>query len=131
MTLFQSKALSKIKSNLAFFKALQKLTAKNISRSNTHGAKPMKLEKASQHSSVQLTQPSNGKGFLSNSTEFTDYLAVEDKEAATEGAPGESHISIENESMRMAELDDQHHLAVKTMNGWKKGIRIVTGNSGG
>lgn len=131
MSLFRSKALANLKADVAFFKAAQKLTAQNIARSNTPGAKPLKLEKTSPQNHLQLAQPAQGKGFLSTSSEFNRYLAIEDTEAETEAASGESHISIENESIRMAELDDQHHLALKTLNGWKKGIRIVTGNSGG
>ncbi len=131
MSFFKSKALSSLKENIAFFKAAQKQTAKNIARSNTPGAKPIKLERSSHNSSLQLSLPTHGKGFSSNNSNFAHYLEVEDKSAGTEAAPGESHISIENESIRMAELDDQHHLALKTMGAWKKGMRIVTGNGGG
>lgn len=130
MTLFNSKALKHLKEDLRFLRESQKVTASNIARSNTPDAEPYVLEKSSFYSTLNLAQPSQGAGFKSEASFSRNFNVVVDKENRTEAVPGESRISIENESVRMAEIDDQHNLRLKLMSSWKKAIRMVTGAGG-
>jgi hypothetical protein len=75
-------------------------------------------------------RPNHGNGFAVNNSYPNRFMTVVDKENRTEATPGESRISIENESIRMAELDDEHNLRLKLMSSWKKAVRMVTGNGG-
>ncbi len=75
---------------------------------------------------LELTQPNQGKGFVVDHAALGQYTAVVDKDNQTEAVPGESRISIESESVRMAELDDQHLLTVGLKKGWTKAINNIT-----
>ncbi|MDP3640954.1 MAG: hypothetical protein Q8R43_00755, partial [Alphaproteobacteria bacterium] len=77
-------------------------------------------------SMLALGQPSHGKGFSVNNAAFCRYRAVVDKENQTDAVPGESRIFIENESVRMAELDDRHLLTFGLKKGWTRAIRSIT-----
>jgi hypothetical protein len=56
---------------------------------------------------------------------LSQFNAVIDKDNQTEAVPGESQISIENESVRMAELDDQHLLTLGLKKSWGKAFRSI------
>lgn len=129
MSIFKSRMFSKLKDDLKFIRESQKVTANNIARIHSPGAQPLKLERTSFRSMLELAQPSHGKGFSANNAALSQFTAVVDKDNQTEAVPGESRISIENESVRMAELDDQHLLALGLKKGWTKAIRSIT--SGG
>ncbi len=126
MAIFNSRSFQKLLGDLRFIRESQKVTANNIARVNSPGAEPLKLERTSFRSMLELSQP-NGQGFSANHEMLTQYTAVVDKENRTEAIPGESRISIENESIRMAELDDQHMLTIGLRKGWTKAIRSITG----
>lgn len=127
MAIFNSRSFQKLLGDLRFIREAQKVTANNIARINSPGAEPLKLERASFRSMLELSQP-QGHGFNANHEVLTHYTAVVDKENRTEAVPGESRISIENESIRIAELDDQHMLALGLRKGWTKAIRSITGS---
>ncbi|MDP3935856.1 MAG: hypothetical protein Q8Q56_02580 [Alphaproteobacteria bacterium] len=126
MSIFNSRIFSKLKDDLNFIRESQKITANNIARIHSPGAQPLKLEKTSFRSMLALAQPSHGKGFSANNSALSQYTTVVDKDNQTESVPGESRISIENESVRMAELDDQHLLTLGLKKGWTKAIRSIT-----
>jgi flagellar basal body rod protein FlgB len=117
---------SKLKDDLRFIRESQKVTANNIARIHTPGAQPLKLERTSFQTMLELTQPNQGKGFVVDHAALGQYTAVVDKDNQTEAVPGESRISIESESVRMAELDDQHLLTVGLKKGWTKAINNIT-----
>jgi|GEM_PF-2146286 len=129
MSIFGSKTLSRLKNDLMFLRESQRLTATNIAQSNSPGAEPLKLERSTFQAVLSMRKPDHGMGFIdpSSSSPFTP---VVDKENRTEAIAGESRISIENESIRMAELDDEHNLRLKLMSSWKKAVRMVTSNGG-
>lgn len=126
MSIFKSRMFSKLKDDLKFIRESQKITANNIARIHSPGAQPLKLERTSFQSMLALAQPSHGKGFGANNAALSQFTAVVDKDNQTEAVPGESRISIENESVRMAELDDQHLLTLGLKKGWTKAIRSIT-----
>jgi hypothetical protein len=130
MFVFNSRALSQLKEDLIFLRASLKLTTDNIARSNSPGAEPLKLERSSFQQTIEMMRPNHGNGFAVNNPYPNRFMSVVDKENRTEATPGESRISIENESIRMAELDDEHNLRLKLMSSWKKAVRMVTGNGG-
>lgn len=129
MSIFGSKALSRLKNDLMFLRESQRLTANNIAQSNSPGAEPLKLERSAFQSTLIMSKPDQGGGFV-NPPLSNPFTVVIDKESRTEAVSGESRISIENESIRMAELDDEHNLRLKLMSSWKKALRMVTGNGG-
>lgn len=129
MSIFSSKALSRLKNDLMFIRESQRVTADNIARSNSPGAEPLKLERSKFQSTLNMRQPDHGAGFIPVQP-FNTFAAVVDKENASEYVPGESKISIENESIKMAELDDEHNLRLKLMSSWKKAVRMITSNGG-
>jgi flagellar basal body rod protein FlgB len=118
--------LSKLKGDLKFIRESQKVTANNIARINSPGAQPFKLERTGFHNMLELAQPNQGKGLAADTAALSRYTMVVDKENQTEAVPGESRISIENESVRMAELDDQHLLTLGLKKGLAKAIRSIT-----
>ena len=126
MSIFNSRMFSKLKDDLRFIRESQKVTANNIARIHSPGAQPLKLERTSFQSILALAQPTHGKGFSANNAALSQYTAVVDKDNQTEDVPGESRISIENESVRMAELDDQHLLTIGLKKGWTKAINSIT-----
>lgn len=126
MAIFSSRSLQKLLGDLKYIREAQKVTANNIARVNSPGAEPLKLERTSFRSVLELSQP-HGQGFLATHEMLTQFTSVIDKENRTEGIPGESRISIENESIRMAELDDQHMLAIGLRKGWSKAVRSIIG----
>jgi flagellar basal body rod protein FlgB len=126
MSIFNSRMFSKLKDDLRFIRESQKVTANNIARIHTPGAQPLKLERTSFQTMLELTQPNQGKGFVVDHAALGQYTAVVDKDNQTEAVPGESRISIESESVRMAELDDQHLLTVGLKKGWTKAINNIT-----
>jgi flagellar basal body rod protein FlgB len=130
MSIFQSRMLSQLKENLRFLRESQKVTANNIARANSPGAEPLKLERTSFKSMLDLAQPNSGQGFMANHRVLSQYTALVDIENRTEAVPGKSRISIENESIRMAELDDQHMLMLGLKKGWTRAIRSITGSQG-
>jgi flagellar basal body rod protein FlgB len=126
MSIFNSRMFSKLKDDLRFIRESQKVTANNIARIHTPGAQPLKLERTSFQTMLELAQPNQGKGLVGNHAALGQYTAVVDKDNQTEAVPGESRISIESESVRMAELDDQHLLTVGLKKGWTKAINNIT-----
>jgi flagellar basal body rod protein FlgB len=129
MSIFLSKSIKQLRENIAYLRAAQKVTAHNIAQSNTPEALPYKVEKTSFSSNLHLAQPHGGQGFINNSTD-QKFKVTPDYDNASEATNGESRISIENESVRMAELDDEHNITLKLLSSWKKGVRIVIGNGG-
>lgn len=130
MGIFSSNSIAQLRKNIFYLRAAQKTTARNIAESNTPGAMPLKVEKNSFASHLNLTLPHNGIGFSETPSAFGNFKTSEDLENASEATNGESQISIENESIRLAQIDDEHNLTLKLLSAWKKGVRIVTGNGG-
>lgn len=130
MGIFSSNSIAQLRKNIFYLRAAQKTTARNIAESNTPGAMPLKVEKNSFASHLNLTLPHNGIGFSETPSAFGNFKTSEDLENASEATNGESRISIENESIRLAQIDDEHNLTLKLLSAWKKGVRIVTGNGG-
>ncbi|QOL19767.1 hypothetical protein [Candidatus Bodocaedibacter vickermanii] len=126
MSIFNSRTFSKLKEGLRFIRESQKITANNIAQIHSPGAQPLKLERTSFQGVLALAQPSHGKGFSASNAALSQYTAVVDTENQTEAVPGESRISIESESVRMAELDDQHLLTLGLKKGWTRAIRSIT-----
>lgn len=116
----------KLKDDLRFIRESQKITANNIARIHSPGAQPLKLERTSFQSMLALAQPNHGAGFSASTVESSQYTTVVDTENQAEAVTGESRISIESESVRMAELDDQHLLTMGLKKGWAKAMRSIT-----
>lgn len=131
MSIFFSKSISQLRENVAFLRAAQQLTAQNIAQSNTPNAVPKKLEKTRPFANyLTLSQPQGGIGFNGFQGSSASFKVSNDYENASEHTNGESRISLENESIRMAQIDDEHNLTVKMLSSWKKAVRTVTGNNG-
>jgi flagellar basal body rod protein FlgB len=125
MSIFNTRMFAKLKGDLKFIREAQTLTANNIARVHSPGAQPLKLERTSFRSALELCQPNQGQGFSANHMVLSQFNAVIDKDSQTEAVPGESQISIENESVRMAELDDQHLLTLGLKKSWGKAFRSI------
>lgn len=125
MSITKTRAFVNAKKELDYIREAQKVTANNIARVQSPGAQPLKLERAGFQSTLELAQPNHGQGFNANHAFLSQYTSVVDKDNQTEGVPGESRISIENESVRMADLDDQHLLTLGIKKGWGKAFRSI------
>lgn len=128
MTVLKSKSIAGLMRDLRFIRESQKVTADNIARSLTPGAEPLKLEKDSFQLTPTLPESPQNSGFIPLVTANITYKPMIDEENRMASVPGESHISIENESIKMASLDDEHLLKLKLLNSWKKAVRTAIGN---
>lgn len=127
MSISNTRMFTQLKGDLKFIRDAQKLTATNMARVHSPGAQPLKLERTRFQSTLELAQPNQGQGFKATQGVFSQFNAIIDKDNQTEAVPGESRISIENESVRMAELDDQHLLTLGLKKGWGKAFRTIIG----
>ena len=125
--MFGGKGLLQAIRSMQFARAQQQVIADNLARLHIPGAQPKTLEMSDFAQTLTMWSTNDGAFITPPQAMDPRFVTRVASERMTEKTPGESQISIEEESFKMAEVDDFHNVNLNLIKSWRDAVKKILG----